>query len=259
MKKLKLAVLLSLSVICTQGFALCRYDLEGFLSDPYNPVAQKFPTVSGQKVSYKILNTTSPITYSANHSTLEMTNNTITEGGLTLPPSGIVGFELNTDVIPTELTNARKNGKSYGILLQDKDKNVHSILVIYGNSSSLTDQDNLKNMVLILIMSTDPNTKEVQGLYSYVKPIEGIPQQNLGIYLNQNSNQIGLIVNKNNLGYVATLLSKPKDFTISLEAGFSGFEANSPYLNKTMSLELVTDKSKFKNTYPTGTKDICGN
>ncbi|MDN5417941.1 MAG: DUF4882 domain-containing protein, partial [Acinetobacter sp.] len=95
--------------------------------------------------------------------------------------------------------------------------------------------------------------------YSYTKPIEGISQQNIGIYLNQNSNQIGLIVNKNNLGYVTTLLSKPKDFTISSEAGFGGFEANSPYLNKTMSLELVTDKSKFTNTFPTGTKDPCGN
>ena len=259
MKKLKLAVLLSLSVISTQGFTLCRYDLDGFLSERYEPTTQKFPTVSNQKLSYKILNTTNSIIYSANHSTLKMMNDAIVEGGLILPQSGVVGFELNTDVIPTELTNARKNGKSYGILLQDKDKNVHSILVIYGNSSSLTDQDNLKNMLLILVMSTDPNTKEVQGLYSYVKPIEGISQQNLGVYLNQNSNQIGLIVNKNNLGYVATLLSKPKDFTISLEAGFGGFETNSPYLNKTMSLEFVTDKSKFKSTYPTGTKDICGN
>ncbi|MDN5623564.1 MAG: DUF4882 domain-containing protein [Acinetobacter sp.] len=259
MKKLKLAVLLSLSVICTQGFALCRYDLEGFLSDPYNSVTQKFPTASGQKLSYKILNTTNQLVYSANHSSLKMMNDAIIEGGLTLPQSGIVGFELNTDVIPTRLTNTRKDAKSYGILLQDKDKNVHSILVIYNNSSLLTDQDNIKNMVLILIMSTDPDTKEVKGLYSYTKPIEGISQQNIGIYLNQNSNQIGLIVNKNNLGYVTTLLSKPKDFTISSEAGFGGFEANSPYLNKTMSLELVTDKSKFTNTFPTGTKDPCGN
>ncbi|MCU4493301.1 DUF4882 domain-containing protein [Acinetobacter guillouiae] len=259
MKKLKLVTLFSLSVISTQGFALCRYDLDGFLSERYEPTTQKFPTVSNQKLSYKILNTTNPIIYSANHSTLKMMNDAIIEGGLTLPQSGIVGFELNTDVIPTQLTNTRSDAKSFGILLQDKNKNVHSILVIYNNSSSLTDQDNLKNMVLILVMSTDPNTKKVQGLYSYVKPIESVSQQNLGIYLNQNSIQIGLIVNKNNLGYIATLLSKPKDFTIVSEASFSGFEAASPYLNKTMSLELVTDKSKFTNTFPTGTKDACGN
>jgi len=199
------------------------------------------------------------LVYSANHSSLKMMNDAIIEGGLTLPQSGIVGFELNTDVIPTQLTNTRSDAKSFGILLQDKNKNVHSILVIYNNSSSLTDQDNLKNMVLILVMSTDPDTKEVKGLYSYIKPIERVSQQNIGIYLNQNSTQIGLIVNKNNLGYIATLLSKPKDFSIVSEAAFAGFEANSPYLNKTMSLEFVTDKSKFKNTYPTGTKDICGN
>ena len=38
MKKLKLAVLLSLSVISTQGFALCRYDLDGFLSEMNGPM-----------------------------------------------------------------------------------------------------------------------------------------------------------------------------------------------------------------------------
>lgn len=259
MKKLKLTVLLSLSVISTQGFALCRYDLEGFLPEPANPAAQKFPTALGQKVSYKILNTTNPIMYSASHSTLKMTNNAITEGGLTLPQSGVIGLELNTDIISTELTNFRKETKNYGIFVQDKDKNMHSIFITYANNTALSSQDNKKNVVFILIASTHPDTKQTETLYGYGIPIEGMPQQNIGIYLNQNSNQIGLIVNKNNLGYIATLLSKPKDFTIVSEASFSGFEAASPYLNKTMSLELVTDKSKFTNTFPTGTKDICGN
>ncbi|MCG7222031.1 DUF4882 family protein [Acinetobacter sp. AG3] len=199
------------------------------------------------------------MTYSANHSTLKMMNSTIVEGGLILPQSGVVGFELNTDVIPTELTNARNDAKIYTILLQDKNKNMHSISVIYENSPFLKVQNNIKNLVLISIISTDPNTKEIKELYSYIKPIKGGSQQNLGVYFNQNTNQIGLIVNKKNLDYVATLLSKPKDFTVVLQVNFEGFEANSPYLNKTMSLELVTDKSKFTNTFPTGTKDACGN
>ena len=46
---------------------------------------------------------------------------------------------------------------------------------------------------------------------------------------------------------------------VEYRLNFEGFEANSPYLNKTMSLELVTDKSKFTNTFPTGTKDACAN
>ncbi|WP_335955044.1 DUF4882 family protein [Acinetobacter guillouiae] len=259
MKKLKLVTLFSLSVISTQGFALCRYDLDGFLSERYEPTTQKFPTVSGQKVSYKILNTTNQITYAANHSSLKMMGDPIVEGGLTLPQSGVIGFELNTDIIPLELTNARSDAKNYEILLQDKDKNVHGILIAYNNNTLLNYQNNKKNVLFIAILSTDPNTKKTQFVYSYTIPVEGISQQNLGIYLNQNSNQIGLIVNNNNLGYVSTLPSKPKDFTIVPKVGFEGFEANSPYLNKTMSLELVTDKSKFTNTFPTGTKDACGN
>lgn len=259
MKKLNFAILLSLSVLSTQGFSQCNYDLEGFAINPYEPTAQKFPIIMGQKISYKILNSPNQIMYVANHSTLKITNETIVEGGLTLPRTGIVGFELNTDIIPIELKNSINDTKSYAIFTQDKDQNKHSILITYSNNTALSYQDNKKNVIFILIISTDPNTKNGQALYGYGMPIEGIALQNIGIYFNQNTNQIGMMINKNNLGYVATLPSKPKDFTIVPQALFSGFEASSPYLNKTMSIELITDKSKFTNTFPTGTKDLCGN
>lgn len=129
---------------------------------------------------------------------------------------------------------------------------------MYYNNTSLSDQNDNKNLLMIIISSTDYNTQKSELIYGYGLSVDGVPEQNLGIYFNQNSNQVGLIVNKNNLGYVATLATKPKDFAIGTLASFEGFEANSPYLNKTMSLELVTDKSKFTNAFPTGTTDACG-
>lgn len=125
MKKRNLAVLFSLSVISSQGFALCSHDLEGFLFQPENPNAQKFPTASGQKVSYKILNTKNKVEYSAAPRTLKIKDNVITEGGLVLPQSGVIGFELNTGIIPRELTNSSKTIASYAVYAQDKNKNIH--------------------------------------------------------------------------------------------------------------------------------------
>lgn len=258
MKKRNLAVLFSLSIISSQGFALCSYDLEGFLFQPDTPDAQKFPTVSGQKVSYNILNSSNRVEYSANHSALKIKDEIITEGGLALPQSGVIGFELNTEIIPTELTNSSKIIAAYGVFAQDKNKNIHSILITYTNNTALSYKDNKKNVLMVIISSTDPNTKQSENIYGYGLPVDGISQQNLGIYFNQNSNQVGLIVNKNNLGYVATLPTKPKDFGIGALASYEGFEANSLYLNKTMSLELVTAKSKFTNAFPSGTTDACG-
>lgn len=257
MNKILLATLLS----CTIGnvYSACNYDLEGFINDPDNPTAQKFPTVIGQKVSYKILNSQNAISYSANHSSLKIENGTISAGLLPLPQSGIVGFEINTDTIPVELTNKSQDTKIFAVFLPDANGLNQTILISYANNTSLSYQGNKKNLVFILVASTHPDTKKNETIYGYALPMDGISKQNIGLYFNRNTNQVGLIVNKNNLGYVTTLFSKPKAITFLPQVAFNGFEANSQYLNKTMSMELVTDKSKFTNVFPTGTTDICGN
>lgn len=253
-------ILSSLLFSCLIGnvYAVCNYDLDGFLYDPNNPSSQKFPVVSNQKLSYKTLSSPQSIQYSANHSSLEMENNSISKGALSMPLSGVVGFELNTEVFPIELKGQNMDVKNYGILIPDTNNNTHMILVTYANNSSLTYKDDKKNVVFILISSVHPDTKQNESIYGYGIPIEGVSKQNIAIYFNQNTNQVGLIVNKNNLGYVATLFSKPKAITFVPQAFFGGFEKNSQYLNQNMSLELVTDKSKFTNAFPNGTKDICG-
>ena len=256
MKKLKLSVLLILSIISTQGFALCRYDLEGFLPEPANPAAQKFPTASGQKVSYKILNAPNQITYSATHSNFSSSNN-IATGTLPIANMGIVGFEFNIDTISNELTGTNNIGKGMNLLMFDQNNQTMGVIAImYGNNSAI---QNYKKPLLIWVMQKNPITNQNDITYAYLQPYDASTTQNVGVYINQNANQIGFILNKQNLGYVATINSKIKSLTFQPQALFSGFEANSPYLNKTMSLELVTDKSKFTNTFPTGTKDACGN
>lgn len=56
MKKINLAIVLSISVISTQAYSLCSYDFGG--SNPPNTgysQKQKFPIISGSKVAYKII------------------------------------------------------------------------------------------------------------------------------------------------------------------------------------------------------------
>jgi hypothetical protein len=80
----------------------------------------------------------------------------------------------------------------------------------------------------------------------------------VGIYVNQNSKQVGYIINGTNYGYL-NIVMENKLSNIS----FTGVINQNPFANsaltgKTVGLQLVTDKSKMQFTYPTGAKDICG-
>ncbi|MCH4243436.1 DUF4882 family protein [Acinetobacter gerneri] len=253
MNKVLLASLLS----CTIGnvYSACNYDLEGFINDPENPTAQKFPTVIGQKVTYKIINLPKDITYSANHSAYNNNNGTLT-GLLPTSNNGIVGFELRVDTISEELKETNTDVKTFNIVGLGANNDPIGITAIFANNSDI---QNYKKPLLIWVIQKNSSTNENEITYSYLQPYDSTPTQNIGIYLNQNTNQLGLIVNKKNLGYVTSLKSKLKSITFQPQAFIKGFEANSQYLNKTMSMELVTDKSKFTNAFPTGTTDICGN
>lgn len=234
-------------------YAACSYDLNGV--DSFSPTALKFPIVNNQKLSYKILNNQKKIEYSAIHSSFKFNNN-IPTSTLPLPTSGIVAIELNTDVFTNELSGTNNDAKGFNILAFDNQNKPHIIAVIYGNNSAL---QNYKKPLLIFLVEPKNNSNENEFTYSYLQPYNNNSTQNIGVYFNQNTNQLGLIINKQNLGYVATLNSKINSLTFQANALFSGFEANSPYLNKQFNLELITDKSKFTNAFPTGTKDICGN
>lgn len=254
MKKRNLAVFFSLSIMSSQGFALCSYDLEG-LNDSSS--FQKFPTISNQKVSYKILNKLNEIHYSANNSKLSISSDEAEiKGTLKIPETGLIGFEFNVDTFSNELTGSNNDSKGALVHLVDKNnQHVGTLMIFYGNNSAI---QNYKKPVTIFFAQNKTNSNEKEFTYSYLQPYDASSTQNIGIYINQKSNQIGVILNKQNLGYVTHINSNVNSVAFELQALISGFEANSPYLNKTMSLELVTDKSKFTNTFPTGTTDACG-
>lgn len=80
----------------------------------------------------------------------------------------------------------------------------------------------------------------------------------VGLYVNQNTKQVGYIINGMNYGYTnLTMENKLKYMSYTGVINQDHF-ANSALTGKTVGLQLVTDKSKIQFTYPTGAKDICG-
>ena len=83
--------------------------------------------------------------------------------------------------------------------------------------------------------------------------------QRFGFYVNQDTKKVGLIVNGVNKGYIESFTNKPSAISFQMGSGYTRLAQNSPVLNQEVSIELITDKNQFQFTYPTGTKDICGN
>ena len=100
------------------------------------------------------------------------------------------------------------------------------------------------------------NSKSLVSLLSFKPQKNTDGYQNIGIYINQNSQQIGLIANGVNHGYVYNYPSKLKNIYFSFIALHRDISAID--INKEFSIELITDAKKLKNNYPTGTTDICG-
>jgi len=80
----------------------------------------------------------------------------------------------------------------------------------------------------------------------------------VGIYVNQNTKQVGYIINGMNYGYTNLIMENKLKYMSYTGVINQDHFANSTLTGKTVGLQLVTDKSKMQFTYPTGAKDICG-
>lgn len=272
MKKITLAIFTSFLGITNAYSAVCEYKFDATTEQVItvnqqsgNPQALdsliigRFPQQSGSKVSFKL--TASNTTFMAFNSKqtnalkdLFLGNSTVAVGDQIIPSTGIIAFEFNFKV-PN--------------ILKEKGRLIFLPIMISGKS-----QDNKQTSIIINYMNNpdETNTTNFFGAFfqhgsSSITPdhltsplheqntLDG--HQRMGIYINQSTNQVGLIFNHQNYGYIGTLPSKLDNLFFMIPAGYGNISASD--LNQEVSIELVTDKSKFKNTYPTGIKDICGN
>jgi len=246
---LKIFIGMILGGTAISGWAACNYDLSGTNADTL-----AFQSVINQKATYSIEPTATQLDYSAVNSNFDPNSTNIT-GDIQLPLNGIIAFELDSTVIPTDLSGTEGVGQGYTFLGIDTNNKPHGLSIAYSNNTAI---QNYKRA--ILIMQTGPDGNGNSSLLSAdVKPYSANAIQNIGVYINQNSNQYGLIINGVNQGYVGNFSSQLKKAIYQIRAATYKVPTNSTNIGKSLTMELITDHNKMKNTYPAGTKDICGN
>ncbi|WP_353168651.1 DUF4882 family protein [Acinetobacter sp.] len=271
MKKLTLALVTGLMSV--SGWSACTYNFDASLSQIQTmmgyavPNLTLFPQNSNQKVGLT-LQSGIPAGSSGDYRVFVATSNTYANNAISignnsgsnlgdkvLPSSGIVAFEFSYKV-PNELSQTgqlatfpvavggnMENGKRF------------QFATFYANNTDSTGVG-VKNDFSFLITADGKNQIELNNINgSHVS--DPAQLQKIGFYLNQSSNQVGLIVNGVNHGYVYSLPSKANNIGFLLNAMYQNIDATD--VNKLFSIELITDSTKMTQTYPTGTKDICGN
>lgn len=81
----------------------------------------------------------------------------------------------------------------------------------------------------------------------------------VGLYFNQVSKQMGYIINGTNYRYLNLFTENSLKSMGFKGAGIQSPNANSKFLGKTISVQLITDKANMHFTYTIGITDICGN
>lgn len=247
-------------VLTGQAMASCNYNFDATQAQlTMAELGDKFPSLTNQQGSFNIQgnNPTGTTTYAAASSAF------ISSGGLSdksLPSSGIVAFELNTKLINTDMVNQEKVTVTHSVIATDSAGRNFVIQAGYGNNTAVANYEKYL-IVWVFDFRKNPNSNNLDDIIVYrtVEPIDTSKAvQNLGFYLNQSTNQLGVIINGTNKGYVASLTEKASGLAILMKGEQSFIATNSNEIGKTVSAALVTDGASLSQAYPSGSKDICG-
>ncbi|MFP5066345.1 DUF4882 family protein [Acinetobacter pittii] len=236
-------------------FAECTYSFDATLTQLQslgNTSVQKFPTITGNKFSYKTSQQSSIYTaFSQDYLKRVLAANDsqamlYTRGDKILPTTGIIAFEYKIKV-PTLGNTGYVNifpALSGGIMQNGKAVN---FIVAYQHGPTTNN---------FYIQTTSNDSALISNGFNLAPEVTSDGYQKIGIYINQNSNQVGLVFNGVNKGYFATFPSKLDNLYFSLTSNY--YDLAAADANKDVSIEYLLDQSKITQTYPTGTKDICG-
>ncbi|MCU4416152.1 DUF4882 domain-containing protein [Acinetobacter bereziniae] len=253
MKKLTIAMLTG--VMSASGWSACTYNFDATQAQisavlpSLNPI--KMVNLSNSKTQILISSSQNTQYYLALSSDIAnkkialMNSNSylLPKGDINISTPGILAYEYEIK-IPSNL-------------LYGEQITIGPLLAVGTSGSS--------NSSGIIASQYDSNNLGVVGYnnfqtsnnQNYATNVSGTNR--VGIYFNQSTKNWGVIINGVNKGYVGHLDYAVDNYGFQFSVGTSGFSQSSPSIGKSVTLELVTDKNQFQFTYPTGTKDICGN
>lgn len=253
--------------VCKYSFDATQedYDLWNNEHTDYWPM-KIFPLITGQKFGFKVEpipeNEYGIVEYVARSAASLNSSNEF--GDLTLPHTGIIALEMELKVPTTALGSTSLGNSTYyssGIGFSGVTNNSYTVRSNYWFDMGGYDPDFGENPARLhysvayrLSDNSGPDNPYYKG-QNMTNSSNGY--QRLGIYINQNTKQVGFIVNGVDEGYKSTLPAPLENISFSVSSAIS-IDAEQLF-GQELSNELITDRNALQFNYPQGTTDMCGN
>jgi len=273
-EKLASQMLLAQTTSLNSSAPVCQYNFDATQEDfdlwnaqnpEYMSLMKKFPLISGQKFGFKV----EPISedkysylfYTA-QSKAKM-NSTSYEGDFLLPHKGIIAIEMQLKV-PT-----LSSGSSYyssNISFNGVTDNNYNIDSFYQFITGTYDPDFGENPPSLYYSLTSQASdvapidryNKYDRYKKYKKMTDNTDEyQRLGVYINQDTKQVGFIFNGVDEGYQFKLPGSLQKVAFAINANADILSTS--FFGQELSNELITDRNSLQFSYPQGTTDMCGN
>ncbi len=266
-EKLAPQTLLAQTTSLNSSAPVCKYNFDATQTDfdlwsnenpGYVPLSI-FPLITGQKFGFKV----EPVTednygyLDYNAKSKAKINSPSYEGDFLLPNKGIVAFEMELKV-PT--LSSSSSSYSADISFNGVTNNNYTIRSNYHFDIGVHDFEFGENPPR-LYHSVSSEMGDYEFFDNYFKDKKMTDNTNeyqrLGVYINQDTNQVGFISNGVDEGYLFKLPGALQKIAFTVE-GIAYIESTNLF-GYEFSNELITDRNALQFNYPQGATDMCGN
>ncbi len=270
MKKYLISTAL-MSVLATgQAMAVCTFALDATNGQINSVGYQPFTIKIDQRVRSPIAASTSTIQYAA--SSQALLNNYLSgsqSGDKILPTTGVVAVEYRVPYFPsTKPVNNGEVGSNIMILSDDTTDQVGLAASLYVHSgyngiSAYPESARMAGYIAggsyTLVNGSPQPSQPNKVLTPIALTLPLSTNFRIGVYLNQDTKQLGLIVNGINQGYVFNYDKPLKNIGFIVGSLRSSIDTTDPVVGSYAGGALITDAADMSYSYPSGAKDICGN
>lgn len=248
--------------VCQYNFDATQEDYDLWNNEHSDYWSMKiFPLITGQKFSLKVEPRSESEYVARSKASLNSTNDI---GDLTIPDTGIIAFEMELKLPTSALKSSSLGNSAYyssAIGFNGITNNGYTVRSNYWFDMGTYDPDFGENPARLyysvayrLSDNSGPDNPYYKG-QNMTNSSNGY--QRLGIYINQNTKQVGFIVNGVDEGYKSTLPAPLENISFSVSSAIS-IDAEQLF-GQELSNELITDRNALQFSYPQGTTDMCGN
>lgn len=258
---------LNSALVCQYNFDATQedYNLWNNEHPEYFP-RDVFPFINGQKFGFKVEPRSESEYGDLNYVALSKVGLNLTNdiGDLTIPHTGIVAFEMELKLPTSALGNSSLGNSTYyssGIGFRGVTNNGYTVRSSFWFDMGSYDPDFGENPARLsysvayrISDNSGPDNPYYKG-QNMTNNSNGY--QRLGMYINQNTKQVGFILNGIDQGYQSTLPAPLENIRFSVSSGLSIY--SNQLFGQELSNELITDRNALQFNYPQGTTDMCGN